>query len=184
MGAIAIGAIAGVPLLLRGPCCAPSSGLDDSLDVVGVHGVGGIWGAMRRASSARGGQLGGADGLIDGGGFDQLGRQFVAVVATLPTPSSSTFVILKVLDMTMGLRVKEEDEIVGLDVSQHGERAYILGGSGSSALRYPDAHASSRWRHRSYRRRRRRVGSAEPEEETNADEQDRSDRQARRSWTT
>jgi Amt family ammonium transporter len=121
------------------------SGLDDSLDVVGVHGVGGTWGAIATGifcslavNSA------GADGLINGGGFDQIGRQLVAIGATFAWSGVMTFVILKVLDVTLGLRVSEDEEIVGLDVSQHGERGYILeAGSGYSGIPVATANGSS-----------------------------------------
>ena len=68
--------------------------------------------------------------------LDQLGNQLVAVGATMAYSFVVTFVILKVLDMVMGLRVSEEEEIVGLDVSQHGERAYLLDG-GAPLRRHP-----------------------------------------------
>jgi len=97
-------------------------GLDDSLDVVGVHGVGGAWGAIATGLFAAA-AYGGVDGLFFGNA-EQLGKQVIAIAVTMVYSGVVTFVILKVLDMTMGLRVKEEDELTGLDVSQHGERAY------------------------------------------------------------
>nr|AHZ45602.1 ammonium transporter [uncultured bacterium] len=123
MAALAIGAGAG------GICyfavrMRAKFGLDDSLDVVGVHGVGGAWGAIATGLFA-GAAWGGVDGLFYGEAA-QLGRQLMAVGVTIVYSGVGTFVILKVLDMTMGLRVKEEEELVGLDVSQHGERAYQL----------------------------------------------------------
>jgi Amt family ammonium transporter len=128
MGGLAIGAIAG-GLCYYAVRLRSRSGLDDSLDVVGVHGVGGTWGAIATGIfCSLAVNPGGADGLLNGGGFDQLGRQVIAVAATLLYSGVLTFVILKVLDMTMGLRVSEEEEIVGLDVSQHGERGYLLDG--------------------------------------------------------
>jgi len=101
-------------------------GYDDSLDVVGVHGVGGTWGALATglfASKAI--NEAGADGLFYGNP-GQMKAQIIAVVATWVLAFVGTTIILKVLDVTMGLRVSEEDEIQGLDLSQHSESAYSL----------------------------------------------------------
>jgi Amt family ammonium transporter len=100
------------------------SGLDDSLDVVGVHGVGGAWGALATGLFAA---FGGAEGLFKGNG-EQFVDQIVAVVATVVYSFVVTYVILRAIDATIGLRVSEEEEIVGVDVTEHGERAYILDG--------------------------------------------------------
>jgi Amt family ammonium transporter len=100
--------------------------LDDSLDVVGVHGVGGAWGAIATgifASVAV--NAAGADGLLRGNP-GQLGVQLLAVAVTLGYSLIATLVILRVLDWVMGLRVSAEEERVGLDISQHGERAHAL----------------------------------------------------------
>jgi Amt family ammonium transporter len=98
------------------------SGLDDSLDVVGVHGVGGAWGALATGLFAA---FGGAEGLFKGNA-EQFVDQVVAVAATIVYSFIVTYVILRVLDATMGLRVTEEEEMVGVDVSEHGERAYLF----------------------------------------------------------
>jgi Amt family ammonium transporter len=101
-------------------------GYDDSLDVVGVHGVGGTWGALATgifASKAM--NAAGADGLIFGN-LSLLGVQAFSVVSALIYSFVVTFIILKVLDRTMGLRVSEEHEVNGLDLSQHGESGYAL----------------------------------------------------------
>jgi Amt family ammonium transporter len=100
-------------------------GLDDSLDVVGVHGVGGAWGALATGLFATATITGGAEGLIQGDG-GQFVDQVIGVVATMLYSGVMTFVILKVLDVVMGLRVSEDEELTGLDASQHGERAYLL----------------------------------------------------------
>jgi ammonium transporter, Amt family len=100
------------------------SGLDDSLDVVGVHGVGGAWGALATGLFAA---FGGYEGLFKGD-VSQFGDQVVAVAATIAYSFIVTYIILRVLDATIGLRVSEEEEIVGMDVSVHGERAYLLDG--------------------------------------------------------
>jgi Amt family ammonium transporter len=127
MGAIAIGIGAGA-LCYFAVRLRAKIGLDDSLDVVGVHGVGGTWGAIATgifcvASATNAASV---DGLLAGGGVDQLGKQLIAVGATMAYSFVLTFVILKVLDMVMGLRVSEEEEVAGVDMSEHGERAYLL----------------------------------------------------------
>jgi Amt family ammonium transporter len=102
-------------------------GLDDSLDVVGVHGVGGAWGALATglfATAAVSG-LEGTDGLFYGDA-GQFVDQLIAVGVTLAYSFIVTFIILKVLDAVMGLRVTEEEELAGIDASQHGERGYLL----------------------------------------------------------
>ncbi|MGH7843751.1 MAG: ammonium transporter [Candidatus Binatia bacterium] len=104
----------------------PKLGYDDSLDVVGVHGVGGTWGALATglfASKAI--NPAGADGLFFGNP-GQLGIQFIAVVATWVFAIVGTFIFLSILKATMGLRVSEEDEHMGLDLSQHNEKGYAL----------------------------------------------------------
>ena len=136
MEAIAIGLGAGVFCFLAVQWRTRSS-LDDSLDVVGVHGVGGLWGGLATGIFATA-AFGGVDGLTNGGGLDQLWRQAVGIAVVAPYSFIMTFAILKALDLTIGIRVSEEDEIAGLDVSQHGERAYIFGGSGP-VLGIPEA---------------------------------------------
>ncbi|GIW40445.1 MAG: ammonium transporter [Candidatus Binatia bacterium] len=101
-------------------------GYDDSLDVVGVHGVGGTWGALATglfASTAV--NPGGADGLFFGNP-GLVVTQLVGVAATILYSFVVTFVLLKIVDGAVGLRVSEEDEITGLDLSQHGETGYNL----------------------------------------------------------
>jgi len=102
--------------------------LDDSLDVVGVHGVGGAWGALATGIFATVAvNAAGANGLIHGNP-GQLGAQAAAVGVTLVYSLVGTLVILRVLDLILGLRVSEEEEKIGLDMSQHGERAYAFQG--------------------------------------------------------
>jgi Amt family ammonium transporter len=104
----------------------PKLGYDDSLDVVGVHGIGGTWGALATglfASKAI--NPAGNDGLFFGNP-GQLGVQFIAVVATWVFAIVVTFIILSILKATMGLRIAEEDEHMGLDLSQHNEKGYAL----------------------------------------------------------
>jgi len=102
----------------------PRFGYDDSLDVVGVHGVGGTWGALATglfASKAI--NPAGNDGLFFGNPA-QLGIQFVSVLATLVLAIVGSYVILSIVKAVMGLRVADEEEMMGLDLSQHNERAY------------------------------------------------------------
>jgi Amt family ammonium transporter len=99
-------------------------GFDDALDVVGVHGVGGTWGAVATglfASTAI--NSAGADGFFFGNPR-QLLIQIVGVAATIVYSFVLTYVLLRIVDAFFGLRASEEDEMMGLDLSQHGERAY------------------------------------------------------------
>jgi Amt family ammonium transporter len=101
-------------------------GYDDSLDVVGVHGVGGTWGALATglfASKAI--NAAGNDGFFFGNP-GQLWTQFVAVAGTWIFAAVGTLIILGILKAVMGLRVSEEEEHVGLDLSQHNEQGYAL----------------------------------------------------------
>jgi Amt family ammonium transporter len=136
MESIGIGAVAGIICFLAVQWRTRTS-IDDSLDVVAVHGVGGLWGALATGIFAVA-AFGGVDGLTNGGGLDQLWRQAVGVAVVAPYSFIVTFAILKALDLTVGIRVNEEDEVAGLDVSQHGERAYVFGGSGP-VLGIPEA---------------------------------------------
>ncbi len=101
-------------------------GYDDSLDAFGVHGIGGIWGALATGLWAnKSVNSAGADGLFYGNPalfFIQLKAVAVTVVYSFVV----TFVILKVLDLVMGLRVSEQDERIGLDLTQHREAGYTL----------------------------------------------------------
>ena len=100
--------------------------VDDALDVFGVHGVGGAWGALATglfASSAVNSAA--ANGLVYGNPA-QLGVQLVAVVAVVAYAATVTFVILKVINLFVALRVPEQDEVLGLDATQHREAAYTI----------------------------------------------------------
>ncbi len=123
VSAILIGLIAGV-LCYSAINLKTKFGFDDSLDVVGVHGVGGTWGALatglfasKMINSA------GKDGLFYGNP-SLLGIQAMSVVSAWIYSFVLTFIILKILDWTMGLRVTDEHEVNGLDLSQHGEAGY------------------------------------------------------------
>ncbi len=98
---------------------------DDTLDVFGVHGVGGMFGALMTGFFAS--KLinsAGADGLFYAGGFTLLGKQLIAIGASGGYAALVTFVLIKALGATMGLRVKKEEEDAGLDLTQHGEAGY------------------------------------------------------------
>jgi Amt family ammonium transporter len=124
MGSIVVGVVAGV-------VCALATGLktklgyDDALDVVGVHLIGGIIGALligllstKMTNSA------GVDGFFYGGGWTLLGHQAIAVLAVVLYSFVVTYVLAQILEKTIGLRVSEDAETVGLDLSQHAETAY------------------------------------------------------------
>ncbi len=124
MGAIVLGAIAGVICLWGVTGLKNALGYDDSLDVFGVHGIGGIIGAIGTGilvSPALGGV--GVDGYSMGG---QVATQALAVLIAIVWSGVVSFVLFKLVDMVMGLRVSEEQEREGLDTSTHGERAYNM----------------------------------------------------------
>jgi Amt family ammonium transporter len=100
--------------------------VDDALDVFGVHGVGGAWGAIATGIFATVAVNGAAkDGLL-AGNPGQLGIQAIAVSASILYSAVMTFVILKLIDVFVGLRVPESEEVLGLDASQHREAAYQI----------------------------------------------------------
>ncbi|TDB92688.1 ammonium transporter [Actinomadura sp. 7K534] len=137
LGSIAIGLVAGAVCAFA-VSLKYKLGYDDALDVVGVHMVGGIVGALLiglLATTAV--NEGGADGLFAGGGASLLGKQAIAVVATLAYSFVATYIIAKIIDLVMGFRVSEDDEAAGLDSTAHAETAYDFGtirtGGGSGA---------------------------------------------------
>ena len=135
-GAVAIGAVAGA-------LCAWAVGLkfklgyDDSLDVVGVHLVGGIVGTVLIGLFSTADGAGGVDGLFYGGGFGSLGDQALGALVAIVFSGVLTAVIALAIKFTIGLRIDEEAEVEGIDGDQHGETAYDLhtslssGGKGS-----------------------------------------------------
>ena len=120
MAATIIGLIAGV-LCFGGIMLKNKFGYDDALDVVGIHGLGGTFGALATGVFASIG----AEGLLMGNAH-QLWVQFVSVVATWVFCFVMTVVIFKVVDALVGMRPSEEDEVRGLDVTQHSETGYQL----------------------------------------------------------
>ncbi|MBM7063279.1 ammonium transporter [Pseudomonas sp. UL073] len=123
IGALIIGLVAGVLCYFCATSLKRKLGYDDSLDAFGVHGIGGIIGALLTGVFAAP-ALGGFGTVEDIGA--QLFIQFKGVAFTVVYTAIVTFVILKVLDVVMGLRVSEEEETVGLDLAQHNERGYNL----------------------------------------------------------
>ena len=123
MGSIVIGLAAGIICFFCATSMKRKLGYDDSLDAFGVHGIGGIVGALLTGVFAAP-ALGGFGEVTDIG--SQLFIQFKGVAFTVIYTGVITYVILKVLDMVMGLRVTEEEEAVGLDISLHNERGYNM----------------------------------------------------------
>lgn len=123
MGALVIGFASGAICFWGATSLKAKLGYDDSLDAFGVHGIGGIVGALLTGvftASA----LGGA-GMDVGIGM-QVWKQFLSIVITIVWSGVLSFVILKIVDAIVGLRVEEDDERMGLDLSQHNERGYNL----------------------------------------------------------
>jgi Amt family ammonium transporter len=131
LGSIALGIVTGV-------VCAWAVGLkyklgyDDSLDVVGVHLVGGVIGSIAPGLLATGKIQSDAQGLFYGGGFDQLGKQLIGVGAVLAYSFIATFIIGFAIQKTMGFRVTEEVETSGIDQAEHAETAYDYAGIGGT----------------------------------------------------
>jgi Amt family ammonium transporter len=132
MNAMLLGAIAAIPsyfaLIIRA-----RTGLDDSLDVVAAHGLGGTVGALLTGVFADRSLNGLADGLLYGNP-GQLGIQATAVGAAIVYSGVVTFILLKVIGLIVPLRVSPADESTGLDLTNHGEEAYLHASGGSAAL--------------------------------------------------
>ncbi|GAB3253202.1 ammonium transporter [Kineosporia babensis] len=131
IGSLIIGVIAGV-------LCALAVGLkyrfgyDDSLDVVGVHLVGGLWGTLAIGLVASSTTPAGIDGLFFGGGVDQLWRQAVGAFAVLAYSFILTYIIGLIIQKTVGFRLDEESEVEGIDGHEHAESAYDSSTGGSA----------------------------------------------------
>ncbi len=122
MGSIILGAMGGIACFFAVTSLKKALGYDESLDVFGIHGVGGIVGAIGTGifvSPALGGV--GVDGYDMG---SQVTTQTLGVLVAIGWSGTVSFVLFKLIDLTIGLRVKEEDEREGLDTTSHGERAY------------------------------------------------------------
>jgi len=138
LGAVALGLLAGV-------LCALAVGLkfrfgyDDSLDVVGVHLVGGLVGTLAIGFLASATAPAGVDGLFYGGGLDQLWRQAVGAGAVLIYSFVVTGVIGVALHKTMGFRIERDAEVSGIDLEEHAETSYDLGSLGGGGMRHAGA---------------------------------------------
>jgi len=139
--------------IVAGAACALAVGLkyklgyDDSLDVVGVHLIGGLWGTIAVGFLATADAPAGVDGLFYGGGVDQLWRQVVGALAVLAYSGIITFVIGFAIQKLWGFRISEEDEVTGIDSVVHAETGYDLDsiGTGSrSTSIIGQAHAEAR----------------------------------------
>lgn len=125
MGALVIGAVAGYACYLGAVKIKRAFGYDDALDAFGVHGIGGIVGALLTGVFVDAG-LGGA-GLAEGVDVAaQLGKQAVGIGATVVYCGIVSFVILKIVDVVIGLRVQDDEEQMGLDLALHDEQGYNL----------------------------------------------------------
>ncbi len=124
MGAIVLGAIAGVVCFFFCTTVKNALGYDDSLDVFGVHGVGGIIGSIGTGIFVAP-ALGGI-GVADYAMGAQVWKQFVAVVIAVAWSGIGSFVLFKIIDAVIGLRVTSDQEREGLDIAEHGERAYNI----------------------------------------------------------
>ncbi|MFI9331842.1 ammonium transporter [Kitasatospora sp. NPDC052868] len=140
LGAVAIGLIAGAV------CAAAISlkyrfGFDDSLDVVGVHAVGGAVGSLLVGLFATGTVGQSAKGLFYGGGLEQLGKQAMGVAVVAAYSFVLSWLLAKAIDKTVGFRVAEEVEVAGIDQTEHAESAYDFSAVGASLARTTPAPA-------------------------------------------
>jgi Amt family ammonium transporter len=124
MDALLIGVAAGVVCYFAVAVVKAKLGYDDSLDAFGVHGVGGTLGAVLTGFFARE-AVNGRAGLLEGGS-EQFINNILGVALTWVFAGIATFLIVKVVDATVGVRVDESEEDRGLDITQHGEEAYQL----------------------------------------------------------
>lgn len=127
MPALVMGFIAGVACSLACGKFKRIAGYDDSLDAFGVHGIGGLLGAVLTGVFATlDVNPAGANGIFYGGSWNLLLAQIAAVGVTIVISAVLSFIILKVIDLTIGLRVDEQTEMQGLDLAAHGEEGYIF----------------------------------------------------------
>ncbi len=121
ISSIVIGAIGGIICYLMVTLVKPALGYDDSLDAFGIHGMGGTWGALATGLFASVGAKG-----VFFGNPGQIWPQIVSIIATWIFAGLLTLILLKLIDITIGLRVSPEEEIIGLDQVLHGESGYNL----------------------------------------------------------
>jgi Amt family ammonium transporter len=130
VGAIILGVLAGA-ICAFAVSLKYKFGFDDSLDVVGVHLVGGLFGSLAIGFLATAAAPSGVNGLFYGGGFSQLGKQALANLVVAVYSFTVAFILGKVIDKTLGFRVTEDDEVTGVDQVEHAETAYdFLGAAG------------------------------------------------------
>jgi Amt family ammonium transporter len=142
MAALVIGAVAGM-VCFGGVMLKSKFGYDDALDAFGVHGVGGALGALLTGVfAAKAWNPAGADGLIHGGTGVML-TQIIGVLAAATFSIVMSFAILKLIDMTIGLRANADEEREGLDATQHGESGYGLDSLGAGEQRMEAAPEAS-----------------------------------------
>ena len=126
LSAIPIGLIAGILCYFAVAKIKPALGYDDSLDVFGVHGIGGIWGTLATGIfAATAINSGGADGLLLGNAKLLL-IQIIYLVVCIAYALAVTWILYKIVDALVGMRVDEESELIGLDLTQHNESAYTV----------------------------------------------------------
>jgi Amt family ammonium transporter len=147
MSALLIGAVAGVLCYSACNLKARLGRYDDALDVVGVHGVGGTWGALATglwataqvnpgAFAPKGAAV--SQGLLVSGQWGLLGYQLLAVLVSFGIAIAGTLICLSIAGLVAGgIRVNEDDEFGGLDLSQHGENAYVFGAGGYAGGGHP-----------------------------------------------
>ncbi len=142
LGALAIGVIAGA-------ACSLAIGLkfkfgyDDSLDVVGVHLVGGLVGTLLIGFFATADAPAGIDGMFYGGGADQLGKQALGAFSVLGYSFVVTLILGFILHKTIGFRISEDEEAAGIDISVHAESAYEMTSVGSPLARHAGGSSHS-----------------------------------------
>ena len=139
-GALAIGVIAGAVCALA-VTLKHRLGYDDALDVVGVHLVGGLVGTLMIGVVADSTHTL-TDSVVDGGSFGLLGTQAIAAFAVLGYSFVATFIIASILKLVMGIRVSEEEEVIGIDQQTHAETAYELAGGIGGTGTGPSASAT------------------------------------------
>jgi len=123
MSAMLIGASAGIIVVYAVEFFDQKLKLDDPVGAISVHGVCGAFGTLAVGLFAQA-SFGGVDGLFFGGGFDQLAIQLIGVAATFAFVFVTAFAVFKAIDMFVGLRVNEQEEVVGLDIGEHALLAY------------------------------------------------------------
>lgn len=124
-GALWIGILVTVFCYFMVSVVKPKLGYDDSLDAFGVHGIGGLWGAIATGIFANPVVNSAGTGLLYGNP-KQVGTQIVASLITIAWTAIGTLIICFLIDKTIGMRVSQEDEVMGLDLTQHHERAYTI----------------------------------------------------------